>query len=158
MSKTTEVECLPVSWGTDRYTDAVRLREQVLRIPLGRQFSDEFLTRQRLPEFQHFAALLHDVVVGAATARVADGRIQIFQVATVDGLRSRGIGSGLMRFLEDSLFSETGITDYFVFSRIPAVKFYERLGYSMVDDRLHILAGLEHRELSKRARVQGVRS
>lgn len=158
MSKTTEVEYLRASCDTAQYADALRLREEVLRIPLGRKFSDEFLSRQQLPEFQHFAALMHDVVVAAATARIADGRIQIFQVATADGLRGRGIGGGLMHFLENSLISETGITDNFVFSRIPAVKFYERHGYSLVDDRVHILTGLEHREMSKRCQIQAVRS
>jgi ribosomal protein S18 acetylase RimI-like enzyme len=158
MLKATEVEYLRVPADTARYAAAIRLREEVLRIPLGRQFSDEFLSRQRLPEFQHFAALMDDVVIAAATARVADGRIQIFQVATVDGLRSRGIGSGLMLFLENCLASETGIPDYFVFSRLAAVNFYERLGYSVVDDRIHMLAGLEHREMSKCYQIEGVRN
>jgi GNAT superfamily N-acetyltransferase len=140
------VECRTVAFGSDVYREAVRLREAVLRRPLGLQWAPRDFDAEE--SSLHLGAFLGGRLVGTLVLRPREaGTLQMRQVAVAPEWRSRGIGSALVRFAE-CVASEHGYTSIMAHARVTALAFYRRLGYREVGEPFTEI-GIPHREVVK---------
>jgi predicted GNAT family N-acyltransferase len=78
----------------------------------------------------HALALLDGIPCGAGRCVfVAPGVAKIERMAVIDDVRGQGVGTALLRFLEDDA-RRRGATRLTLSAQVPAVAFYEKAGYS----------------------------
>lgn len=120
-----------IAHGSANYLAAVRLREHILRAPLGLAFTPEELEAEKA----------HVQIVGklgervCATAVLApEGRVMKMQrVAVAQDLQGRGIGGAMMAFCEQ-IAAQHGVEKIYVHARDTAVRFYEQNLYAAEGD------------------------
>jgi hypothetical protein len=120
-----------ITFGSDDYRKECKLRNEVLRVPLGLNLFDEDLSNEN--QLIHFGIFdpnrnLVACVIALACSPTA---IKIRQMAVDPALQGKGYGSSIIRFLEDSL-AQRGFTHFSMHARLTAVGFYEKLGYVKV--------------------------
>lgn len=133
--------------GSAAYDEAVALRLEVLRKPLGLHFTTAQLASER--EALHYAAYLDGDLVGTAFLLPLDERcVHLRQMAVVPDKQAVGIGAALLAHLEDEarrLGYETITAD----ARVSALGFYLKKGY-VASGNVYDHVGLPHRLISKR--------
>lgn len=141
---------MQIDHGTAQYEQMVRLREEVLRKPLGLSFTREMLDREA-----------DDILIGA----FEDGRIlgccmlthqpepltiKLRQMAVAGNLQHKGIGHSILRFAE-LLARDKGYRKMIMNARVSAAGFYEKLGYQIVGDEF-IEVTIPHYQMQKELR------
>ncbi len=120
-----------IEFGTPEYDDAVRLRHDVLRRPLGLAFTPE----QLATEYAQVHLAAYDEagrLVGYLNLTpLDDGTVQMRQVAVAPDQQGRGVGTELVHYSE-WLAQQLGFQRIILHARQPAVSFYERLNYLVV--------------------------
>lgn len=117
-------------FGSPRYQESLRLREAVLRIPIGMVLRDKDIELDHT-EF-HVVALEGNNVVGCVLLRpLSDKRIKLRQMAVADNHQGQGVGAKLVRFAE-ALAKRRGFTAIETNARKVAQGFYEKLGYEAI--------------------------
>lgn len=138
---------LPIGFATPEYDAAVALRDEVLRRPLGLQFSPEQLAE----EYRHFhlAAFSADgLLIGYLNLTPLDaGLVQMRQVAVRPELQRAGIGQALVAASEE-LARREGFNEIMLHARDTAVPFYEKLGYRPEGEPFEEVS-IPHREMRK---------
>ena len=77
--------------GSDLYRQALRLREAVLRRPLGLTITEEELADDAMR--QHFCAISYGIVIGTVSLRSLDeATLQLKQMAVAEDRRRERIG------------------------------------------------------------------
>lgn len=118
-----------VALGSAEYRAAIRLRETVLRAPLGLVLSAEELAVE--PACQHFVALAETEVIATLLLMPLDAEtVKMRQVAVHPSRQGSGIGAGLVRFAEEAA-RERGFLRLIAHARATALPFYRRLGYTI---------------------------
>lgn len=113
--------------GSPLYAQALRLREAILRRPLGLTVSHEELTDDAMR--QHFCAVSHGAVVGTVSLRPLDeATLQLKQMAVTEARRRMRIGMQLLAHAE-TWARAAGFRLMVTHARIGAEGFYLRLGY-----------------------------
>lgn len=140
------------------YPQECALREQVLLGPIGydmARFRREFAGMEE--KFEHFVAVVrHGAglrVVGCATllpAYPAAGIGKLMQMAVDPQRQGEGLGRRLVVAIESRAFGELGLTELFCHAQLPAVGFYDALGWATVSDEF-TEAGIPHRKMRLRA-------
>ncbi len=141
-----EVTLVQVEHCSFEYFEAVRLREEVLRRPLGLTLSAEDLESESDHSF--FVALSGLEVVGCLmlTPPSPEG-VQMRQVAVLPDFQGLGIGRRLVQLGESSARA-WGVKRIFLHARANAIPFYERLDYQ-VSGEPFVEVGVPHRFMSK---------
>jgi predicted GNAT family N-acyltransferase len=117
-----------VEHGSEEWKSAVRLREEILRKPLGSYFTDEELDEEK-NHIQIVGMLDHEIV--ATTVLVPENQsMKMQRVVVKDELRSSGIGSEMMLFCEQ-ITLENGKHHIFCHARDTAVNFYLNNNYKI---------------------------
>lgn len=116
-----------IDWGTDDYKRILKLREEVLRKPLGLHFSDEELQKEKAN--MHMGAYEDDRMLGCCML-VEEGEktVRLRQMAVVNDVQGKGIGRALMQFAEN-LARDRGYKRITMHARKNATGFYEKMGY-----------------------------
>jgi predicted GNAT family N-acyltransferase len=95
----TDIAVVEAVLGSDLYRKCVRLREAVLRKPLGL-----IITREELADDttrQHFCALSYGSVVGSVSLKPLDETtLQLKQMAVAEERRGEGVGAHLLAHAE----------------------------------------------------------
>lgn len=121
-----------VALGSSEYRHALRLREAVLRAPLGLTLSAGELAVE--PQCEHFVALAGTEVVATLLLIPLDAEtVKMRQVAVDPARQGSGIGAGLVRFAEEAARAR-GFRRLVAHARGTAVLFYQRLGYTVEGD------------------------
>ncbi|MDB5206593.1 MAG: family N-acetyltransferase [Flavisolibacter sp.] len=116
-----------IDWGSDDYDKVLKLREEVLRKPLGLHFSDEELQKEKANI--HMGAYEDDRMLGCCMLVQEDEEtVRLRQMAVVNDVQGKGIGRALMQFAE-TLARDRGYNKITMHARKNAVGFYEKLGY-----------------------------
>lgn len=132
--------------GSSEYWQAVELRRQVLRLPLGIDFSEEELAGE--VGNVHIAASSESIVVGTLMlVPQPEGGFWMKQVAVQEDLRGLGIGRALVRSAE-AYASSVNQPVIFLHARVSAVLFYNKLGYKTVGD-MFVEVGIDHWKMIK---------
>lgn len=123
----------PIEFATPEYDEAVALRYEVLRKPLGL----EFLPEQLAAEWSdiHLAAFdtSGKMVAILLLTPVNDQEVKMRQVAVATEQQGRGLGAALVAQSEE-LARSMNFNKMTLHARETAVPFYLRLGYEKVGD------------------------
>jgi ribosomal protein S18 acetylase RimI-like enzyme len=135
-----------VGHGSKEYADAVKLRDQVLRKPLGLAFTEAELAAEA--DQLHFVGYLNGEPGACAVLQwLAPGVAKMRQVAVKPILQGRGLGRQLVEAIEREIHSR-GACKIVLHARQTAVAFYLRMGYEIIDDPFEEI-GLPHRCMQK---------
>ncbi len=124
-----------IDHGTPAYQQMLKLRDDILRKPLGLSFSAEELEREK--DHLLMAAYEDDQMLGCCMLVEEDlHTARLRQMAVINDLQGKGIGRALMQFAEN-LARDRGYKKLTMHARKNAIGFYEKLGYRRVGDEFH---------------------
>jgi len=116
-----------IDHGSEEYKQMIRLRDEILRRPLGLQFTPEELEKEK--HNLHIAAYEDDQMLGCCMlVEEEPGTVRLRQMAVINDLQGKGIGRALMQFAEN-LARDRGFKKITMHARKNAVGFYEKMGY-----------------------------
>ena len=132
--------------GTPEYEQALRLREAVLRAPLGLTLTkDELADESRC---FHLGAFDGERLVAVLLLKPLDEHtVKMRQVAVHREMQGRGLGSKLVAFAEQ-FAKERGFTKIVAHARGTAVEFYRKAGYAIVGEEF-LETTISHRLATK---------
>lgn len=114
------------------YKQMVELRRQILRKPLGLDFTDNDLQKEK--DDVLIAAYEDDEILGCCIlTEINPTTVRLRQMAVKAGLQGKGIGRVLMQFAEN-IARDRGYRKLCMHSRKTAAGFYERLGYTIAGE------------------------
>jgi len=136
-----------VDFGSPSFDELIYLRDLLLRKPIGLEFSPEDLSVEYTST--HFAAYTNiDELLGTLVMKPLDkGQIKMRQVAVFPEYQKKGVGQ-LMVASSEEFSKVNGFKEIVLSARVPAVPFYEKLGYKVVSD-LYTEVGIDHFKMSK---------
>jgi predicted GNAT family N-acyltransferase len=134
-----------IAYGSSEYKEAVTLRENILRKPLGTIFTQEELAQEK--DHIHVAGLLNDKIVATAVLVPEKNCYKMQRVAVDLTLQSTGIGSKLMQFCEQYA-CERGIKEIYCSARSTAIPFYLKNGYKL-EGEPYDEDGIPHQKMRK---------
>jgi GNAT superfamily N-acetyltransferase len=136
-----------IDHGTIEYHQMVKLRDDILRKPLGLGFTPEELEGEK--DNMLIAAFEDEDILGCCmlVEEKAD-TVRLRQMAVLNDLQGKGIGRALMNFAEN-IARDRGYKTLTMHARINAVGFYEKMGYKTVGDQF-IEVTMPHYVMEKR--------
>ena len=121
-----------IDHGSAEYQQMVRLRYDILRRPLGLQFEQAELDREK--EDVLIAAFEDDRILGCCLlTKMDDKTVRLRQMAVPNNMQGKGIGRALMVFAEN-IARDLGYKTIIMHARKTAIGFYEKLGYMKTGD------------------------
>lgn len=133
--------------GTPEYERALDLRNRILRIPLGLQFTEAELSKDQYD--QHFGLFNDDTIAACLTLTEVPGEgMKMRQVAVEQGLQGKGLGRVLASAAEEYT-RQKGIDLMFCNARKVAAPFYLQLGYEITGGEFTEV-GIPHYRMQKR--------
>lgn len=125
----------------------VKLRDEMLRRPLGLTFTAEELEKEK--EDILIAAFDEDEILGCCLlTQTALDTVKLRQMAVKNSLQGKGIGQAIMNFAE-TLARDKGYKKLTMNARDTAIGFYERCGYNVNGDGF-IEVSVPHHVMEKR--------
>lgn len=116
-----------IDHGTAEYEQMVKLRDDILRKPLGLSFTDDELEREK--NNLHIVAYEDERMLGCCMLIEEDPQtVRLRQMAVMNDLQGKGIGKALMQFAEN-LARDRGYKRITMHARKEASGFYEKMGY-----------------------------
>ena len=116
-----------IDHGSPQYQQMVKLRDEVLRKPLGLQFTAEELEEEK--EHLLIGAYEDDKLLACCMLVEENSKtVRLRQMAVLKDLQGKGIGKALMLFAEN-LARDRGYKKITMHARQNAVGFYEKMGY-----------------------------
>jgi predicted GNAT family N-acyltransferase len=113
------------------WINAVRLREKILREPLGSAFTEQELEEEKY-HFQ-IAGFKDNTIVATAVLVPEDNSMKMQRVVVTESLRGLNIGSEMMKFCEKFASDRKSIFIY-CHARDSAINFYLKNGYKGIGD------------------------
>ena len=121
-----------IDHGTPEYRQMIKLRDDLLRKPLGLSFSNEELEKEK--ENMLIGAFDDDDILGCAMLVEQDPTtVRLRQMAVLNDLQGKGIGKALTIFAEN-LARDHGYKIINMHARTNVVGFYEKMGYKVIGD------------------------
>lgn len=118
--------------GSVEYRQMVKLRDDILRKPLGLGFSPEELENEK--DNMLIAAFEDDDMLGCCMlVEENSDTVRLRQMAVLNDLQGKGIGRALMGFAEN-LARDRGYKTLSMHARKNAIGFYEKMGYKVASD------------------------
>jgi predicted N-acetyltransferase YhbS len=115
-----------IEHGSDAYLAAVRLRDEVLRNPMGIVTTPEEMSAERA--LTHIAGFVLGEIC-ATCVLVREGlAVRMKRVAVAESVQGQGIGTAMLQFSE-AFAKEAGADEICAHARETAVRFYEKAGY-----------------------------
>ncbi|MCU0389013.1 MAG: GNAT family N-acetyltransferase [Chitinophagaceae bacterium] len=121
---------MQIDYGTPEYDQMVRLRDEILRRPLGLIFTAEDLEPDKKDIL--IAAFDDGRMIGCCILRdEGNNTIRLRQMAVRNNQQGKGIGQQIMRFAE-TLARDKGYRVLSMHARDTAIGFYEKQGYKVI--------------------------
>jgi len=116
-----------IDFGTPEYQQMIKMREEILRKPLGLSFTESEIEKEK--ENLLIAAFEDEQMLGCCMIVEMDPRkARLRQMAVLNNLQGKGIGRALIQFAEN-LARDHGYKVLTMHARKHAVGFYEKMGY-----------------------------
>ena len=132
---------------TREYRQMVKLREDILRKPLGLGFTPEELEGEK--ENMLIGAFEEDDMLGCCMlVEESPLIVRLRQMAVLNDLQGKGIGRALMNFAEN-LARDRGYSVLSMHARKNAIGFYEKMGYKVASEEF-IEVTIPHFVMEKR--------
>jgi len=146
MCEKMETEIRFIEFGSAEYGEELKLRDLILRRPLGLVLAEEELKGED-SQF-HIGAFRDEKLVGCMVLTPREERkIQVRQVAVLEELQGSGIGKELMLFAEEYI-KENRYSLIILQARTVVEGFYKKLGYERVGD-VFIAKNIPHVKMQK---------
>ncbi|MBX7155845.1 MAG: GNAT family N-acetyltransferase [Candidatus Kapaibacterium sp.] len=120
-----------IEYGSPEWETSVRLREEILRIPLGSTFSAEELAEEK--NHIHIAGFIDDAIIATVALVPEEDCMKMQRVVVAVNLRNQNIGTEMMKFCEQYILG-TSIKRIYCHARNTAVNFYRNNGYTQIGD------------------------
>ena len=121
-----------IDHGTPEYQQMVKLREDLLRKPLGLGFTPQELEGEK--DHVLIAAFEDDTMLGCCMlVEEKPGCVRLRQMAVMNDLQGKGIGRALMNFAEN-IARDLGYKFITMHARKNAIGFYEKMAYVVSGD------------------------
>lgn len=118
-----------VDHGSEEYNRMLELRHAVLRKPLGLEFTEEELAQEK--HCLHIGAFEDNKLLGCCFLKFEEpGVARLRQMAVINTLQGKGIGTALMRFAEN-IARDRGCFKIVMNARKTATGFYSKMGYEI---------------------------
>lgn len=131
----------------ENYQSELKLRDSVLRLPLGMSIYAENLDVDQ--QSIHIGAFMDKQLVGVLLlTEVNAERVKMRQVAVNEIFRGQKVGSKMVMFAEVHS-KQLGYTTLVLNARKTALGFYQKLGYSIVGDEF-LEIKIPHYKMEKR--------
>lgn len=138
-----------IDFGTAEYRQMLTLRYEILRKPLGLQFTPEELEQEKNDIL--IAAFEEEKMLGCCFLTAMDNQhVKLRQLAVQNNLQGKGIGASLMNFAEN-IARDRGFRTIQLNARKVALEFFEKQGYK-VDGEEFIQLGIPHYLMKKKLR------
>lgn len=116
-----------IDHGSREYDQMVQIRMDILRKPLGLNFTPEELEKEK--EEVLIGAFEDDRILGCCMLiKQEPGTVRLRQMAVMNNLQGKGIGRALMNFAEN-IARDLGYKKLVMHARKTATGFYEKQGY-----------------------------
>ncbi|PZP50133.1 MAG: GNAT family N-acetyltransferase [Pseudopedobacter saltans] len=135
-----------ISYNSPEYQQQVNLRYEVLRAPLGLQFSPEYLAKDAADLMFGF---FQDgqLLACCQLTDIGNHVFQLRQMAVSPKMQGQNLGRKIVLFVEDYIRKIGGVT-ITLHAREVARGFYEKLGYAIVGDPFEEV-GIPHYNMNK---------
>lgn len=121
-----------IDHGSPEYRQMVKLRDDILRKPLGLGFTPEELENEK--DNMLIAAFEDERILGCCMlVEQRPGVVRLRQMAVLNDLQGKGIGRALMNFAEN-IARDRGYKIISMHARKNAIGFYERMDYRVIGD------------------------
>jgi GNAT superfamily N-acetyltransferase len=121
-----------IDHGSNEYRQMVKLRDDILRKPLGLGFTPQELEKEK--DNMLIGAFEDDDMLGCCMLVEENPEtVRLRQMAVLNDLQGKGIGRALMNFAEN-LGRDRGYRIMSMHARKNAVGFYEKMGYKVTSD------------------------
>ena len=129
-----EVHFLEISHKTKYYKEACRLRDDILRKPLGLSLYDQNLEEEK-DHIHIIGKSSNDEVLAYLQFRLLDDNTaKMQQVAVRKKNQANGIGRRLVNHSEQFI-KNIGVKFIVLHAREPVIGFYEKLGYQKIGEK-----------------------
>jgi predicted GNAT family N-acyltransferase len=136
-----------IIYNSPEYHNSLKLRYEILRKPLGLDFSEEFLSDE-INNF-HLGVFEKEQIIAVVLLKPIDNKIiKMRQFAVDSQFQGLGIGRKLTEFSEQ-FAREKKFQQIILHARKTAVGFYIKLGYTIVDEEF-IEVGIPHFKMQKK--------
>lgn len=116
-----------IDFGTPEYQQMVKLRDDILRRPLGLSFSHSELEKEK--ENMLIGAFEDEHMLGCCMlVEEKPGTVRLRQMAVLNDLQGKGVGRALMNFAEN-LARDRGFKTISMHARKGTTMFFEKMGY-----------------------------
>jgi GNAT superfamily N-acetyltransferase len=121
-----------IDHGSPEYRQMVKLRDDILRKPLGLGFTAEELEEEK--DNMLIAAFEDEDILGCCMLVEENPQtVRLRQMAVLNDLQGKGIGRALMGFAEN-IARDRGYKVLAMHARKNATGFYEKMGYKVASD------------------------
>jgi predicted GNAT family N-acyltransferase len=134
-----------IKYKSPDWTKAVKLREKILRAPLGSKFTAKELEEEE--NHIQIAGFLENELVATAVLVPEGERMKMQRVVVSEILRNQNIGSNMMAFCE-KLAKERNFASIYCHARDTAVNFYTKNQYQKEGDYFNE-DGIPHLKMRK---------
>jgi N-acetylglutamate synthase-like GNAT family acetyltransferase len=118
-----------IDYGTHEYRLMLKLREDLLRKPLGLSFSEEELEKEKNNVL--IGAFDDDDILGCCMLVQEDSSVvRLRQLAVLNNLQGKGVGTAILQFSEN-IARDLGYKVISMHARRNTVEFFEKLGYKV---------------------------
>lgn len=121
-----------IDHGSNEYLQMIKLRDDILRKPLGLGFTPQELEKEK--DNMLIGAFEDDDMLGCCMLVEKNPEtVRLRQMAVLNDLQGKGIGRALMNFAEN-LARDRGYKIMSMNARKNAVGFYEKMGYKVTSN------------------------
>ncbi|MBI5856406.1 MAG: GNAT family N-acetyltransferase [Sphingobacteriales bacterium] len=121
-----------IDHGSNEYWQMVKLRDDILRRPLGLGFTQQELEKEK--DNMLIGAFEDDQMLGCCMLVEKNPEVvRLRQMAVLNDLQGKGIGRALMNFAEN-LARDRGYKILSMHARKNVAGFYEKMGYKIASD------------------------
>ena len=135
-----------IDYGTPEYRQMLKMRDEILRKPLGLKISDTEIEKEKDNLF--IAAFEDEQMLGCCMIVEMDPqKARLRQMAVLNNLQGKGIGRALIQFAEN-IARDHGYRVMSMHARKPTVPFFEKMGYKVTSPEF-IEITIAHYEMEK---------
>lgn len=135
-----------IKHGSKEYKEELKLRDKILRRPIGLDLFAEDLTEEN--NDVHIGVFTEDKLIGVLVlSKTDEDSIRMRQVAVDKSFRGFGAGKKMVEFSELEAKAQ-GYKRIHLHARKTAVEFYLKLGYNVIGDEF-VEVGIPHLEMDK---------
>lgn len=143
---TADLNCKVIDFGSEEQRASISLRRDVLRTPLGLDFTKEELESES--DQVHIACFHGNTLTGILLfVKSGSDVLKMRQVAVDEKLQDSGVGRAMVLFAE-KWANDNGYHHILLNARETAVPFYLKLGYERIGDMFSEV-GIPHYRMTK---------